>query len=292
MSDPFYTVTRLNERAWRITSAEAVYMDLVVGDRRALLLDTGYGFGDLKSVVEGITSLPLTVVNSHGHFDHVCGDSPFGAACIHPLDLMLCRASNAPDARRKMAEQARSREDPATGQARNILPPGFDPEAYAAAPPPRLCAVEEGARFDLGGVTLEVVRLPGHTPGSIGLLWREEGLFYVGDAMNPFLWLFFPEALPLSAYMDTLHKAMGLDFTHMVQSHNPRIVPKADLSYYLDCAETLDYAAARPFLPIDDAHPGTRMWVRPGFRWPEEMEREGFAAILISPEQLERAGDG
>ena len=75
-------------------------MDLIVGSHHALLFDTGYGYGDLRSVVQTITELPLYVVNSHGHVDHACGNASFGGAYIHPLDMELCREHNGPEMRR------------------------------------------------------------------------------------------------------------------------------------------------------------------------------------------------
>ena len=81
--------------------------------------------------------------------------------------------------------------------------------------------------FDLGGITLEVVEVPGHTHGSIGLLYKEEKIFFAGDAMNPFLWLFAPEATMLSEYKATLRKADGLDFEALVVSHGLSLATQA-----------------------------------------------------------------
>ena len=66
--------------------------------------------------------------------------------------------------------------------------------------------VEEGHTFDLGGVTAEVVEIPGHTPGSIGLLVKEKRLFLASDGVNANTWLFLPESQKLSFYQETLKK--------------------------------------------------------------------------------------
>ena len=72
--------------------------------------------------------------------------------------------------------------------------------------------MREGSVFDLGGLHLEVYYVPGHTRGSLGLLCEEEKLFYAGDAMNPFLWLFATESTSLSEYIQTLRKTEMIEF--------------------------------------------------------------------------------
>ena len=58
----YYQIEKL-DGYYRIGSAEAVFSYLVVGRQRALLIDTGYGLGDLKAAVDSLTSLPLLIVN-------------------------------------------------------------------------------------------------------------------------------------------------------------------------------------------------------------------------------------
>ncbi len=235
---------------WRIRE-EDVYMDLVVGSHHALLFDTGYGGGDLPGLVRGITDLPLFVVNSHGHIDHACGNAAFGGAWIHPLDMDLCREHN----------------------------------AMAGMKPGELWPTGEGDCFDLGGITLEVLHLPGHTGGSIGLLCRERELLLVGDAINGFLWLFLPEATDLRTYIQTLHKAAALPFTHMILSHEETPVPKAKLWDYLDLAEHLDFVSGT-LVEAPMGYPGeTRICSRAGIHY-DNRNHPGHAAIMVSRGKL------
>ena len=57
--------------------AEEVISYLILGDKQALLFDTGLGIGDIRRVVLSLTSLPIVVVNSHTHNDHVGGNWQF-----------------------------------------------------------------------------------------------------------------------------------------------------------------------------------------------------------------------
>lgn len=194
--EEFYKVTELLPDIYRITSAEDVYMELFVGEEKALLFDTGYGYGDLKGTVRKITDKPLIIVNSHGHLDHTCGNFQFQEEIyIHPKDIELCKEHNTKEHRAGALEGAKQTLDYLTNETYNILPLDFDEEAYVNAGHGRLKPLEEGQIFDLGGITLEVITLPGHTAGCIALLYKEQKILYTGDSINSFLWLFMPEAL-------------------------------------------------------------------------------------------------
>lgn len=266
-----YHITQLLPDVYRFENS-GVHMDLIVGSHHALVWDTGYGFDDLHALVRKITDLPLYVVNSHGHVDHACGNWQFDAVYIHPEDMELCREHNTPAMRLCEIDTA-------------VLPDSFDMEAYLRHDCGKLLPVEEGDVFDLGGKTLEVVALPGHTRGSIGLYFREEKILYVGDAINNFLWLFLLEAMNLQTYHQTLLKAKHLDFDYMIQSHHGPFVPKERLEVYLDLVEHLDFYAGE--LVPAPMMPGTyaRICIRGGLS-KEDVHREDFAAILIGEDKL------
>ena len=268
-----YNVRELETGLYRIGNS-AVFMDLIVGSHHALLFDTGYGYGDLKAVVRSITDKPLYVVNSHGHVDHACGNQAFGGAYIHPLDMELCREHNGPQMRRAELDVAE-------------VPPDFDLDAHLRLGTGELKPVGEGDTFDLGGVTLQVIHLPGHTAGSIGLWCPEKKLLYVGDAMNCFVWLFLPEARELVTYIRTLHKAAGLPFTHMLQSHEPDPVPKRKLWDYLDLAEHLNFEAGTVVPAPFGVESEVRICTRGGLHC-DDRSHPGFAAIMISREKVRK----
>ena len=268
-----YNVRELETGLYRIGNS-AVFMDLIVGSHHALLFDTGYGYGDLKAVVRSITDKPLYVVNSHGHVDHACGNQAFGGAYIHPLDMELCREHNGPQMRRAELDVAE-------------VPPDFDLDAHLRLGTGKLKPVGAGDTFNLGGVTLQVIHLPGHTAGSIGLWCPEKKLLYVGDAMNCFVWLFLPEARELVTYIRTLHKAAGLPFTHMLQSHEPDPVPKRKLWDYLDLAEHLDFEAGTVVPAPFGVESEVRICTRGGIHY-DDRSHPGFAAIMISREKVRK----
>ena len=268
-----YRVRELEVGIFRIANS-GVHMDLIVGSHHALLFDTGYGYGDLKQIVRELTDKPLFVVNSHGHVDHACGNEAFGGAYIHPLDMALCREHNSPAMRRAELDVAQ-------------VPMDFDLDTHLKMGMGMLEPIGEGQCFDLGGITLRVIHLPGHTAGSIGLWCPERRLLYVGDAINNFVWLFLPEAQGLSTYIKTLHKAAQLPFTHMIQSHEPEPVPKRKLWDYLDLAEHLDFDSGLS-IPAPLGFTGeTRICTRLGIHH-DDRAHPGFAAMMISAENARK----
>lgn len=285
--EDYYKVTELRKNVYRITSAEQVFTDLFVGSEKALLLDTGYGYGDLKATVRRITDLPLIVVNSHGHLDHTCGNYRFSEDIyIHPADMELCRQHNSRQMRTSAVENGKHTFFYETRQVGSALPELFDEAGYIDASYGRLVPVEEGHVFDLGGISLTVYHVPGHTRGSIGLLYEEEKLFYAGDAMNPFVWLFWPEATRLSEYIATLSKAERIDFRELVISHGPFPMPKAALGTFIDAAEHVDFEKGIPYDDDPLAHgAGARICIREGYSM-QDFGKPGFAAVVISKNHL------
>lgn len=271
-ADSVYHLSEVRPNVYRIENI-GVHMDLLVGEHHALLFDTGYGFDDLHGLVRRITDLPLYVVNSHGHVDHAAGNWQFDEVFIHPADVTVCIEHNGRQMRMAELDTA-------------VLPEGFDLEDYLSHDCGNLRPVTEGDVFELGGITLEVVELPGHTAGSIGLYYQEERILYVGDAVNCFLWLFLPEATKLPVYRNTLYKVRALPFEKMIQSHEPRVMSRDCLNDYIRLVETMDYKA---WPPVDTplAAPGQEVKIvtLPGNDL-KDAGKPGFAAIMISREKL------
>lgn len=152
-------------------------MYLIVGKDRALLFDTGYGLFDFRPLIEEVTDLPLTVVCSHGHDDHVYGNRFFDTVYIAEEDYELCLAGDNETSKDRLI-RSRYKKTPNIEEI-------IDREAYMKMTI-KNCEyrfVKDGDVFDLGGLTLKVYPLPGHTKGSIGLYCEEKKAIFVGDAL-------------------------------------------------------------------------------------------------------------
>ena len=73
-------IVRVNEDIILIDDAGDSTCYLVTGKEQALLIDTANGQENLMEIVGELTELPVTVVNTHGHIDHIFGNVFFKEA--------------------------------------------------------------------------------------------------------------------------------------------------------------------------------------------------------------------
>jgi glyoxylase-like metal-dependent hydrolase (beta-lactamase superfamily II) len=175
---------------------------LIEGSESALLFDTGNGIADIAEVVAGLTALPVAVLNSHTHYDHVGGNHAF--AGIYGLDTPFTRSRQAGYRNSDIALEV------SPGALCKPLPAGVSPASHRGRPFTISRFINDGHVLDLGERRLEVVSVPGHTPDAIVLLDRDNGLMWTGDSFyeGP-IWLYATET-DLSAYADSLQKMVEL----------------------------------------------------------------------------------
>jgi glyoxylase-like metal-dependent hydrolase (beta-lactamase superfamily II) len=164
---------------------------LLLGDAADLVVDTGNGLAALRPFVQRLRpdpDKPLIAVATHAHMDHVCGLHEFDHRLLHRADVTEAASPDRllfadevwPGAREQMAEAGY----PLAHLGIQAVPHrAFDPNGFMApgAVPTRV--LEEGDMLDLGDRSFEVLSLPGHTPGSIGLWDESRGMLFSGDAV-------------------------------------------------------------------------------------------------------------
>lgn len=201
------------------------------------------GFGDLGALVAGlIGKKPVRVLLTHRHADHVGGAYWFSDVWAHAQEASCwCVCERYAHI---VAEHAAKE-----GYADASTP--FGPRDGAR---PRVHTTAEGDVFDLGGRTLRVVGLPGHTSGSIGFLCRELGILFSGDAVTLIECLCFPESSSVKTYKETLEKLRRLPFERFWTGHHLHDFTKKDLDGFESAADFVlsgdrGYAWHHGFIP-------------------------------------------
>ena len=187
MADDYFAVEDLGNDTFAIGEPryyQQNYSYLILGQARAVLFDSGSGTRDISGVVRSLTTLPVTVIVSHLHFDHLGGIAPF--ADVAMIDLPETRA-----------DVSRGLFKPSRYEYMGF----FDGRA---APSLRVAEwLAPGSMIDLGGRTLRVLSTPGHTPSSVALFDASNRRLFIGDFIYPTtLYAFLPGA-SLSAYQAT-----------------------------------------------------------------------------------------
>lgn len=218
-----FETRRIAEELYRIADTLGNHAYLVVGRCRALLVDTCGGVGDLRACVEEITSLPVTVVLTHGHQDHMMGSYRFEEVYLSPLDGGTHSWDLAEDHAGRVYEQ--------------VVREGLDSAALPFIPRngarPRELPVDDGDLFELGDRVIHAVALPGHTAGSMGYLVEDCGVLLSGDAVTPIMCLFSENSLSIQDWREkTLARMVELPFEHFYTGHHDHAFSKEDLDSF------------------------------------------------------------
>ena len=187
---------------------------LFIGQKKALLFDTGMDIGNVKQVVKKLTPLPVTVVLSHTHPDHVAGAWQYKN--VWAIDSDYARANQAGIPHDQAADMvpAYSIWKPTPGR--------FHIDTYAIKPFKVTRWLHEGDTIDLGNRVLEVLATPGHSPDGLSLLDRANGLLFVGDVFyNSDLYAHI-EGANLADYTATAAKlgALAPEVEYIFPAHN------------------------------------------------------------------------
>jgi glyoxylase-like metal-dependent hydrolase (beta-lactamase superfamily II) len=227
VSDPWFEVYKPASGVYAIYEphqSEEVISYLIVGEKRALLFDTGMGISDIKKVTAELTRLPIVVLNSHTHNDHVGGNWQFDT--VYGMDTDFTRKN-------AKGSSADAQAEIAPGEICGTLPKGFDRKSYATKSWTIATFLENDDRIDLGERNLEVIATPGHTPDAISLLDRANGLLFTGDTYYPApIWLFRPET-DLDAYAASIQHLASLAphlklvlGAHNIPVASPTVLPR------------------------------------------------------------------
>ena len=212
--DDWFTIEQIDEVTYAISEykhREETHCYLLLGKNRALLIDTGLGVANIKEVVDKITSLPILVVTTHVHWDHIGGHRFFEEFGVHeeekewimdefPLPLSVVK--------------------------QNLLngncdfPKSFDIEDYNIFSGIPQQILQDGNEIDLGNRKVEVLHTPGHSPGHCCFYEAEKGYLYSGDLIyKGCLDMFYPTTNP-ELFAQSIDSVSKLEVKRILPGHH------------------------------------------------------------------------
>jgi hydroxyacylglutathione hydrolase len=219
--DDYFLVETLDATTYAIGEPryyQGNYSYLLIGRSRAVLFDAGTGQRDIAPVVRSLTSLPVTVMPSHLHFDHIGGLGRFERTAL--LDL-------APLRRRAQNGRLTLLRYEFLGFADSLPEPSFAVDDWWAP----------GSSIDLGGRLVHVISTPGHTPSSASLYDSDRHEFFAGDFIYPgTLYAFLPGSsrnqylATTRSLLATLDPATRIYAAHMADGPGTISAPELDVA--------------------------------------------------------------
>ena len=231
LADPWFVVASVGDGITHVTEPH-VHPLLrcnvwhVRGRTRDLVVDTSLGLRPMRHLVEHALGHELLAVATHVHGDHVGGMYEFDARAIHSSEAA------------ELAEPGLVTVD-SSHYGPNVLGPyvaaGYDVPAFLVdavpiggldavqerAAAPATMVLDDGDIIDLGDRAFEVLHLPGHSPGSIGLWEAATGVLFSGDAIYDGPLLDELDGCDISAYIETMHRIRELPVTVVHGGHEP-----------------------------------------------------------------------
>ena len=213
----WFAIYKLNPMTYALAEPnhyEEVISYLIIGTTRAVLFDTGMGIGDIHAEVSAISQLPIVVVNSHSHFDHIGGNHQFEEIWSFKDQFENDRIERGYTHSECMTYMTDGSyvNLPAAVDLSTFFLPGVRITKY----------LRHKETIDLGGRVLTVHSTPGETPGAISLSDDLYNILFVGDLLYPGpLWLHLDES-DWSGFTRSIDYLYDLreEFQYICPAHN------------------------------------------------------------------------
>ena len=264
----FFINERVSEHITRIRDLSLTASYLITGSEKTALIDTGIGYGSIRKHINSELDKDANlVILTHGHLDHASGAESFS-------DVPVYLNENDRELMNRHVFDKQLRFDYIKTMHNRIkmpLPePVFD-DLIDGFDSNNTLPLNDGDVFDLGGITLQMIHVPGHTMGSMMVLIKEERTILFGDACGPGVLLVEDECATVRQYRDRLRNVKGYEYLydHVLRNHDTCESQKSILGNVIEvCDEILegrdDRIPASSFLtdkPVYQAKktlPGTR----------------------------------
>ena len=215
----WFTVEKIDAQTFAISEYrhwEETHCYLLYGQDKSVLIDTGLGISNIKRIVDCLTTLPVTVLTTHVHWDHIGGHGFFDRIAVHEAEKDWINGSF-PLPLNEVKSQLTKRPC--------AFPEEFAPDAYRLFQGEPQILLHDGDCFDLGGRTIRVLHTPGHSPGHCCFYEQERRYLYSGDLVyKGCLDAFYPSTDPLLFYQ-SVKRLMELEVSRVFPGHHKLAIP-------------------------------------------------------------------
>lgn len=217
--DNWFSVSKIDDNTFAINEDkhwEETHCYLLCGVKSALLIDTGLGVANIKKVVDSLTLLPVLVVTTHIHWDHIGGHKYFENIAVHEAE-----------------KDWLSIKFPIPLQAvkHNLVckpcdfPLDFSIDSYQLPKISPQQILHDGDCLDLGERKITVIHTPGHSPGHCCFYEPERKYLYSGDLIySGCLDAFYPTTDP-QLFWQSVKKIQHLDVERVLPAHHQLNIP-------------------------------------------------------------------
>ncbi|QIK69503.1 MBL fold metallo-hydrolase [Erysipelothrix sp. HDW6C] len=214
----WFTVTTINATTFAISELhhwEKVHSFLLIGESRAVLIDSGIGIYSIKEVVDALTSLPVSVITTHVHSDHIGNHHEFETIAVHELEVDWL-VHGIPGITLESIRENVIRD------VHYPLPRGFDITTFDLFKGQPQYVLKDNEIIDLGNRKIKILHTPGHSPGHIAIHDLRDGLLFTGDLLylDTPIYAFYPSTNPQDLVTSLARIASIPDITMIYGSHN------------------------------------------------------------------------
>jgi glyoxylase-like metal-dependent hydrolase (beta-lactamase superfamily II) len=194
-----------------------------------LVVDTSLGLAPLRHLVERALAKGMLAVATHSHGDHIGGLEEFQERAVHRREAAWLAQPV------MLSLESRRYGESVLGPYRragydipdhfiDAVPPGGPAEGIEMAiierqPVVATRLLDDGDVIDMGDRAFEVLHLPGHSPGSIGLWEKVTGVLFSGDAAYDGPLLDELDGSDIEAYVGTMRRLRDLPVTVVHGGH-------------------------------------------------------------------------
>ncbi|MCH5325132.1 MAG: MBL fold metallo-hydrolase [Eubacterium sp.] len=210
----WFTIEKIDEDTFAISEYghwEETHCYLLLGTEKAVLIDTGLGVGDIKSAVDSLTKLPVTVITTHVHWDHIGGHKHFNDIAVHEKEVNW------------IAEKF---PIPLQAVKQNLLkercdfPENFSIDDYRIFQGVPHRVLQDGDCIDLDNRKIKTIHTPGHSPGHCCFYEEDRKYLYSGDLIySGCLYAFYPTTDPL-LFWQSVKKVQALAIERIMPGHH------------------------------------------------------------------------